>query len=87
MNCRCPRNDKILFNLIVIKMKKMVLSLFAVLAMSIAIPQKTLARGVELRRIEFSTFLVVETVDCYEFYEKIDGEWWLVSVQLKLHSA
>ena len=28
-----------------------------------------------------------ETVDSYEFYEKIDGQWYLVGVQMKFHNT
>ena len=68
-------------------MKKIILSLFAVLALSVAVPQKALADRVVLRQIMFSDYVVIETIDCYEFYEKIDGQWYLVDVQIKHHNT
>lgn len=68
-------------------MKKIILSLFAVLALAVAVPQKALADRIELRQIVFSDYAIIETVDSYEFYEKIDGQWYLVGVQMKFHNT
>lgn len=68
-------------------MKKIILSLFAVLALAVAVPQKALADRIELRQIVFSDYAIIETVDSYEFYEKIDGQWYLVGVKMKFHNT